>query len=666
METLTRLYIKEIVSRHGVPISIISDHDSHVISIFWQSMHSTLGTQLDMSTTYHPQTDGQSERTIQTLEYMLRACVIDFRKGWERNLPLVEFSYNNSYHANIKAAPFEALYGRKCRSPVSARDWQRSYANVRRKPLEFQVGDPVMIKASPWKVVIRFKKQGNLNPRYIGPFKILDRVGPVAYKLELPEELSNVYSTFHFSNLKKCLSDESLVIPIEDIRLDDKLNFVEELVEIMDREVKQLKRSRIPIVKKLDSVCGMERGFLSQKGSGVGRGVKQKVLNGSNLEVVKYGVVPSLNVDSGNTPVVSEGVTPSVVDRDVEKEKLYSMENTTVLGSFPPLPMPDTNSDGNAPGKSSYANVIGELSGKKLNIRTLFTPGGNGIDVVVPVKSIRAISDRFANTSYGFFLGKRVAYPVVANYVRNTWGKYEFVRSMFNSSTGLFSFQFSSMDGLDAMLENGPWSSYARVMIELRADVELKDNIVVAMPRIKREGYYTCNIRNIGTGGTKNLKKTSQTPKEIPVGQKMGFKPKQVFQPVSKKSTANTIGKKKNNSESTNEVSKSNPFEVLTSVDDDVDLGTNGGISSSADKGTNNVSSSNTPIGEKINKIERQICQGKLRFVDDDGNPLVPTGIVESDSEVEVVFDETANLRISMSGKDESDKGYGTNSLLQQ
>ncbi|GJX17171.1 reverse transcriptase domain-containing protein [Tanacetum coccineum] len=118
METLTRLYIKEIVSRHGVPISIISDRDSHFTSRFWQSLQSALGTQLDMSTAYHPKTDGQSERTIQTLEDMLRACVIDFGKGWEKHLPLVEISYNNSYHASIKAAPFEALYGRKCRSPV--------------------------------------------------------------------------------------------------------------------------------------------------------------------------------------------------------------------------------------------------------------------------------------------------------------------------------------------------------------------------------------------------------------------------------------------------------------------------------------------------------------------------------------------------------------------
>nr|GEU43320.1 hypothetical protein [Tanacetum cinerariifolium] len=193
------------------------------------------GTRLDMSTAYHPETDGQSERTIQTLEDMLRACVIDFGNGWERHLPLVEFSYNNSYHASIKAAPFEALDGRKCRSPVC---WAESYADVRRKPLEFQVGDRVMLKVSPWKGVVRFGKQGKLNPRYIGPFKVLAKVGTVAYRLELPEQLSRVHSTFHVSNLKKCLSDEPLVISLDEVHIDDKLLFVEEPVEVMDREVK--------------------------------------------------------------------------------------------------------------------------------------------------------------------------------------------------------------------------------------------------------------------------------------------------------------------------------------------------------------------------------------------------------------------------------------------
>ena len=190
MEKLTRTYIREIVRLHGVPLSIISDRDSRFTSRFWLSLQSSLGTRLDMSTTYHPQTDGQSERTIQTLEDMLRACVIDFGKAWDTHLPLVEFSYNNSYHTSIKAAPFEALYCRKCRSPLcwaevgdtqlakglvpestltgpeiirettekivqirerlkASRDRQKNYADKRRKPLEFQVGDRVLLKVSP-------------------------------------------------------------------------------------------------------------------------------------------------------------------------------------------------------------------------------------------------------------------------------------------------------------------------------------------------------------------------------------------------------------------------------------------------------------------------------------------------------------------------------------
>ncbi|GJY06029.1 putative reverse transcriptase domain-containing protein [Tanacetum coccineum] len=158
-----------------------------------------LGTRLDMSTTYHPQTDGQSERTIQTLEDIPRACVMDFGKDWDRHLPLVEFSYNNSYHTSIKAAPFKALYGHN--RIQAAHDRQKNYADVRRKPLEFQVGDNVMLKVSPWKGMIGFGKRGKLNPRYIGPFKILAKVGTFAYPLELSEQLSRVHSTFHVSQL---------------------------------------------------------------------------------------------------------------------------------------------------------------------------------------------------------------------------------------------------------------------------------------------------------------------------------------------------------------------------------------------------------------------------------------------------------------------------------
>ncbi|GKD60105.1 putative reverse transcriptase domain-containing protein [Tanacetum coccineum] len=200
-----------------------------------------------MSTTYHPQTDGQSERTIQTLEDMLRAYVIDFGSSWDRHLSLVEFSYNNSYHARIKAAPYEALYGQKCRSPVC---WsEKSYANMKTKPLEFEVGDMVLLKVSPWKGAVHFGKCKKLSPRYIGPFRILARVGPVAYTLELPEELKGIHSTFHVLNLKKCLVEGDIVVPVNEIQLDDKLHMIEEPVEIVDREVKRLKQSRIPIVK---------------------------------------------------------------------------------------------------------------------------------------------------------------------------------------------------------------------------------------------------------------------------------------------------------------------------------------------------------------------------------------------------------------------------------
>nr|GFA09716.1 putative reverse transcriptase domain-containing protein [Tanacetum cinerariifolium] len=222
MDKLARIYLKEVVTRHEIPVSIISDRDPRFASNFWKSLQNALGTRLDMITTYHPETDGQGERTIQTLKDMLRACAIDFGKGWVNHLPSVEFSYNNSYHATIKAAPFEALYGRKCRSTVY---WievgklksSKSYADLKRKPMKFQVGDKVMLKFSPWKGFVRFGKQEKLNPRYVGPFK--------------------------------CHADEPLAVPLDGLHFDDKLHFVEEPVEIVDHEVKRLKRSRIPLVK---------------------------------------------------------------------------------------------------------------------------------------------------------------------------------------------------------------------------------------------------------------------------------------------------------------------------------------------------------------------------------------------------------------------------------
>ncbi|GKB33418.1 putative reverse transcriptase domain-containing protein [Tanacetum coccineum] len=215
-------------SEHFIPTREIDSMET--LTRFLQSMQSALGTQLDMSTSYHLETDGQSERTIQTLEDMLRSCVIDFGKGWERNLPLVEFSYNNSYHSNIKAAPFKALYGGKFRSPVC-------WAEVG----DVQLTGPVIIHETTEKIVQirqRLQAAGDRQRSYanvrrsLWNFKLETVVGPVAYTLELPEELSSVHSTFHVSNLKKCLSDESLIILMKELRLDDKLNFMEEPIEI--------------------------------------------------------------------------------------------------------------------------------------------------------------------------------------------------------------------------------------------------------------------------------------------------------------------------------------------------------------------------------------------------------------------------------------------------
>ncbi|GKD88446.1 hypothetical protein Tco_1363953 [Tanacetum coccineum] len=311
----------------------------------------------------------------------------------------------------------------------------------------------------------------------------------------------------------------------------------------------------------------MEGGFLSQKESGGGIGVKDKSLNNISMNT-SSGIGVSMEFDdtmNEDTPVgvastVNEGVTTSVVDMMVEKEKIYSLEDTTDPESFLTLTTLVINMAGNAPGKSLYANITSKPSGKKVNVRTLFTPGGNGIDVVVLVDSIRAISERFANTAYGFFLGKKVAYPVVANYVGNTYGKYGLVRSMFSSSSGLFSFQFSSMDGLYAMLKNVwvklhgvPVTAFNEddlsaiatklVMIELRADVELKENIVVAMPKITRKGHYTY------AGEKKTMKKPCQTSQGVSVGPKIGFKPHKEYRPVPKKSTAGSSGNKKKGEE---------------------------------------------------------------------------------------------------------------------
>nr|GEX64836.1 hypothetical protein [Tanacetum cinerariifolium] len=226
----------EVMYRDGVPISIISNRDSHFTFRFWRLLQKELETNLDMSTVYHPQTDGQRERTIQTLKDMMRACVIGFGSSWDRHLPLVEFSYNNSYHASIKAAPFEALYGRKCRSPVC---WSEVGDSQLTGPKMIQETTKKIVQIKNYlliaRIALRFRKCEKMSPRYIGPFKILARVCPVAYTLELPEELQGIHSMFHVSNLKKYLADENIIILLDEIKLYDKLHFIEEPVEIIDR-----------------------------------------------------------------------------------------------------------------------------------------------------------------------------------------------------------------------------------------------------------------------------------------------------------------------------------------------------------------------------------------------------------------------------------------------
>ncbi|KAA3473726.1 reverse transcriptase [Gossypium australe] len=289
LQKLAKLYVSEIVRLHGVPVSIISDRDPRFTSRFWKALHQALGTRLDFSTAFHPQSDGQSKRVIQILEDMLRGCVLDFSGSWEEYLPLAEFAYNNSYQASIQMAPYEALYGRKCRTPTcwtelgerqvlgpelvtetenkvkvirsrlkEASDRQKSYADLKRKEMEYAVGDKVFLKVSPWKKVLRFGRKGKLSPRFIGPYTVVKRVGPVAYQLELPAELNQIHDVFHVSMLRRYRSDPSHVMPVAEIEVNLDLSFEEEPVQILDRDVKVLRRKSVPLAKVLWQNHGTE------------------------------------------------------------------------------------------------------------------------------------------------------------------------------------------------------------------------------------------------------------------------------------------------------------------------------------------------------------------------------------------------------------------------
>ncbi|GJU63422.1 hypothetical protein Tco_1245257, partial [Tanacetum coccineum] len=328
-----------------------------------------------------------------------------------------------------------------------------------------------------------------------------------------------------------------------------------------------------------DSCCELLNGawFLESKRKWGGRGVKEK----------NKGVA------------AKDGVSPSVIVR--------AMGSTLTR---------------NAPGKSSYANITGKPSGKKVNVRTFFTPEGNGIDVVVLMDSIRAISERFANTAYGVFLGKKVAYPVVANYVRNTWGNSMEVPVTAFSEDGLsvVATKLGTPLKLDSNTSNiymQSWgrSSYARVMIELRAHVELKKTLSWLCLKLLRRHIHEECPKNTCAGKKKTVKKPSQTFRGVLVGPKIGFKPQKEYRPIPKKPNASSSGNKKKGVEPT-KVSNSNPFDVLNSVDNDVEFGTNRGTTNLVNNGATLSGSSfinidndgefasNTPIGEKINKIE--------------------------------------------------------------
>ncbi|CAA7023600.1 unnamed protein product [Microthlaspi erraticum] len=279
VETLAELNINQIVKLHGVPADIVSDRDPRFTAAFWKALQGEMGTELNLSTAFHPETDGHTERTIRTLEDMLRMCILDWSGVCEDYLPLIDFSYNNSHHISIGMSPYEALYGRPCRTPLcwteigerrvfgppivdhtmdrlleiranmkKAQDCQKKYADQRRREVTFERGDMVYLKVAAQKWKHRFGKIGKLAVRYIGPYKIIGKVGIVAYRLELPPEM-NLHPVFHVSMLRKHVADPNAIEPerIEDLRQD--LTYPVGPIKIGLRRVRELKNRRIPHIQ---------------------------------------------------------------------------------------------------------------------------------------------------------------------------------------------------------------------------------------------------------------------------------------------------------------------------------------------------------------------------------------------------------------------------------
>ncbi|KAL1207553.1 hypothetical protein V5N11_017231 [Cardamine amara subsp. amara] len=286
---LAMKYVQEIVRLYGVPVSIVSDRDPKFTSEFWNAFQKEMGTRVHMSTAYHPQTDGLSERTIQTLEDLLRMRVLDWGGHWVYHLSLVEFAYNNSYRASIGMAPYEALYGRPCRTPLcwtqvgerstlgasfvqettekirvlklnmkEAQDRQKSYADKRRKELKFEVGDRVYLKMALLRGPNRSITTTKLSPRYMGPFRIVERVGPVAYRLELPEIMHAFHKVFHVSILKKCLHRGDEVLGEIPSNLQPNMTVEARPLRVLQRRVKELRRKKIPMMRVLWDCDGVQ------------------------------------------------------------------------------------------------------------------------------------------------------------------------------------------------------------------------------------------------------------------------------------------------------------------------------------------------------------------------------------------------------------------------
>jgi hypothetical protein len=276
------VYLDQIVRLHGVPKTIISDRGAQFIARFWEQLQLSLDTKLIRSSAYHPQTDGQTEQVNQILDDMLRACIIHYGTSWDRCLALAEFSYNNSYQSSIQMAPFEALYGRRCRTPLSwsetgerqifgpdlvteaenkvkiiqanldtAQSRQKSYADQRRKPLQFQVRDFVYLRVSPTKGVQRFSIKGKLVPRYVGPFKILEVCGPMAYRIHHPSQLAAIHNVFHISQLKKCIKVPTEIVESQAIEIEPDLSYIEQSFQILDTKERVTRRKKIKMYKIL-------------------------------------------------------------------------------------------------------------------------------------------------------------------------------------------------------------------------------------------------------------------------------------------------------------------------------------------------------------------------------------------------------------------------------